>query len=129
MRLRVIIAGSRGTKANPGRELLEIGIEDARSHGVEITEVVCGKGRAGIDKCAREWAAENSLPVKIHAADYDRLRASAGYMRNHALLKNGDALVAISTGTAGTKHLIHFARTKGMPVFVVAVSLVSSLDS
>ena len=127
--MKVIISGSRGIKAKPGRELLELAIEDARSHGVEITEVVCGKGRAGIDKSAREWAAENSVPVSIYAADYEQLRASAGYIRNYDLVKSGDALIALTTGTTGTEHLIHIARSKGMPVFVIAVSFVSSLDA
>lgn len=127
--LKVIIAGSRGIPAQTGRELLRIGIEDVRSHGIEITEIVCGKSRAGIDKNAREWAAENSLPVKIYGADYDTNRASGGYMRDYDLTENGDALIAISTGTAGTEHLIHVARAKGMPVFVISVSYPSTPDA
>jgi hypothetical protein len=124
--LKVIIAGSRGIKAEPGRELLEMGIGDARSHGIEITGIVCGKARAGIDKCAREWAAENSLPVTTFGADYDTNRAFGGYMRNHELVESGDALIVIATGTAGTEHLIHVARAKGMPVFVISVSHINS---
>jgi hypothetical protein len=125
--LKVIIAGSRGIKAAPGRELLEMGIEDARSHGVEITEILCGNGRAGMDKCAREWAAENSVPVTTFGADYDENRAFGGYMRNHEWVASGDALIAISTGTVGTEHLIHVAREKGMPVFAISVTRVPAL--
>ena len=121
--MRVIIAGSRGIKAKPGRELLELAIEDARSHGVEITEVVCGKGRAGIDKCAREWGTENALPVTTFGADYDTNRAFGGYMRNQELVESGDALIVITTGTTGTEHLIHTARAKGLPVFVIDVEM------
>lgn len=121
--MRVIIAGSRGIKAEPLRELLELGIGDARSHGIEITEIVCGKGRAGMDKCAREWAAKNSLPVTTFGADYDTNRAFGGYMRNQELVESGDALIVITTGTTGTEHLIHTARAKGLPVFVIDVEM------
>ncbi len=125
--MKVIIAGSRGIKAQPGRELLEMCIEDARSHGIEITEIVCGNGRAGMDKCAREWAAENTVPVTTFGADYDTNRAFGGYMRNHELVESGDALIVITTGTAGTEHLIHAARAKGMPVFVISVTRVPTV--
>lgn len=119
--MKVIMAGSRGIGAETGRDLLRLGIEDARSHGIEITEVVCGLARAGIDKCAREWAAENGLPVRTFGADYDKNRGFGGYMRDYDLVENGDALIAITTGTRGTEHLIHAARSKGIPVFVIAV--------
>jgi hypothetical protein len=125
--LKVIFAGSPDIKAKPGRELLEIGIGDAHSHGIEITEVLCGQSRKGIDKCAREWAKENSVPVVDSGADYDAHRAFGGYMRNHEWVESGDALIAVSTGTAGTEHLIHVARAKGMPVFAISVTRVPAL--
>ncbi len=127
--LKVIIAGSRGIKAKPGRELLEMAVDDARKHGISVTEVVCGNGRAGMDKCAREWAADNLLPVTTFGADYDTNRAFAGYMRNDELVKRGDALIVITTGTTGTEHLIHTARSKGMPVFEIAVTHVHAGQS
>lgn len=120
--MKVIFAGSPDIKAEPGRDLLRMGIEDARSHGIEITEVLCGQSRKGIDKCAREWAAENSLPLVGYGADYDAHRAFGGYMRNCELVENGDALIAISTGTAGTEHLISIALAQGMPVFAISVT-------
>lgn len=122
--MKVIIAGSRGIKTKTGRELISLGIEAARSQGIEITEIVCGNARAGIDKCAREWAAENELPVTTFGADYDTNRAFGGYMRNHELVESGDALIVITTGTRGTEHLIHVARAKGMPIFVISVTRV-----
>ena len=123
--MKVIIAGSRGFKPEQCRELLRMGIKDAVSHGIGITEVVCGKARGGMDRYAREWAAENSVPVNSFGADYDALRAFAGYSRNDDLVKHGEALIAVTNGTAGTEHLIHVARQSGMPVFVIAVSYVN----
>lgn len=127
--MKVIFAGSPDIKAEPGRELLEVGIQDARSHGIEVTEVLCGQSRKGIDKAAREWAKENSVPVVDYGADYDTNRAFGGYMRNHELVESGDALIVVTTGTAGTEHLIHVARAKGMPVFAISVTRVPSVPS
>jgi hypothetical protein len=126
--LKVIIAGSRSIKAEPGRALLRMGIEDALLNGIEITEVVCGNSRNGMDKCAREWAKENSLPVMNCGADYDTNRAFGGYMRNCELVENGDALIAVTAGTAGTEHLIRTARAKGLPVFVISVTYKCASD-
>lgn len=95
-------------------------IEAARLQGIEFTEIVCGMGRAGVDKCVREWAAENSVPVTIFGADYGTNRAFGGYMRNHELVEIGDALIVITFGTVGTAHLIHVAHAKGIPVFVTS---------
>ena len=125
--MKVIIAGSRGIKAEPGRELLRMGIEDARSKGIEITEVVCGNARNGMDKCAREWAAKNSVPVARYGADYDA-QPSAGYGRNYEMVEYADALIAFSTGTAGTEHLIQAACEKGLPVILINVHRVASLE-
>jgi hypothetical protein len=123
--MKVIIAGSRGFRPEQCRELLRMGIADARSHGMEITEVVCGRSRGGMDRYAREWAAENSVAVSSFGADYDTHRAFGGFLRNHNLVKHGEALIAITNGTAGTEHLIHVARQSGMPVFVIAVNNVN----
>lgn len=104
-----------------------MGIEDARSHGIEITEVLCGQSRKGIDKAAREWAKEHAVPVTDSGADYDTHRAFGGYMRNHEWVESGDALIAVSTGTAGPEHLIDVARAKGIPVFLISVTRVPAL--
>ena len=127
--MKVIIAGSRGFRPEQCRELLRMDIKNAVSNGIGITEVVCGKSRGGMDKYAREWAAENSVPVSSFGANYDALRAFAGYSRNDDLVKHGEALIAVTNGTAGTEHLIHVARQSGMPVFVIAVSYVNEVPS
>ena len=93
----------------------------ARTHGIEISEVVCGEARAGMDKCAREWAAENHLPVKTFGTDYDSNRASAGYMRNEDFVHYGEALIAVTNGTRGVENLIHLARAHGIPAIVLSM--------
>ena len=99
-----------------------MGIEAARSRGIEATEIVCGKSSAGVDKCAREWAAENSLPVTTFGADYDGNRGYGGYARNEELVKCGDALIVITTRTTGTAHLIAVAIERHLPVFLITVT-------
>ncbi len=99
-----------------------MGIEAARSRGIEATEIVCGKSSAGVDKCAREWAAENSLPVTTFGADYDGNRGYGGYARNEELVKCGGALIVITTRTTGTAHLIDVAIERHLPVFLITVT-------
>jgi hypothetical protein len=123
-RLKVIIAGSRGIVPERGRKLLRMGIEIARIYGIEITEVVCGQARAGMDKYTREWADENHLPVQCFGADYDTNRAMGGFIRNEELTQYGDALIAITNGTTGIAHLIHSAQVKRIPVVVISVPYV-----
>lgn len=123
-RLKVIIAGSKGIKSERGPKLLEMGIEIARMHGIEITELVCGQARGGMDKWTREWAEENQLPVKTFAADYNENRAMGGYMRNLKFIDYGEALIAINNGTTGISHLIETADRKRIPVVLIDVPYV-----
>jgi precorrin-6x reductase len=44
------------------------------------------------------------------------------------LVENGDALIAVTAGTAGTEHLIRTARAKGLPVFVISVTYKRASD-
>lgn len=120
--MKVIIAGSRGIEAELGHELLHVGIEAARSRGIEATEIVCGKSNAGVDKCAREWAAENSLPVRTFGADYDGNRGYGGFARNEELVKHGDAIIVISLRTTGTAHLIAAAIARQLPIVLITVT-------
>ena len=120
--MKVIVAGSRGIKAASAREWLSMGIKAARARGIEATEIVCGKSSAGVDKCAREWAAENALPVTSFDADYEGNRGFGGYARNEELVKCGDALIVITTRTTGTAHLIAVAIKRRLPIFLITVT-------
>ena len=52
-------------------------------------------------KCTSECDDENCVPVKSLGADYNTNRAMAGYIRNEELTNYGEALIAVSTSTAG----------------------------
>lgn len=118
--MKVIIAGSRTIPPDIGYELVETAMRVARLRGWEITEVVYGTAR-GIDTCGRLWADRNSIPWKGFPADWDKGRG-AGFARNIEMAKYAEALVAITIGTPGTRHMIQTARVRNLPMIVIALS-------
>lgn len=112
--MKTIIAGSR-TLYDPA--LVERAVQES---GFDITVVVCGMAR-GIDTMGREWADCHGIPVKKFPADWDRYGKRAGYLRNEQMAEYADALIAITTGSPGTKHMIDIARRKGLAVYVLHV--------
>jgi RES domain-containing protein len=109
--MRVIIAGSR--TITDMREV-EAAI---RESWFDITEVVCGDAR-GVDSLGMEWAWRDSIPVKHFPADWNRFGKSAGYKRNVQMAEYAEALIAVTTGSRGTQHMIDIATARGLKVFV-----------
>ena len=84
----------------------------------EISEVVSGKAR-GVDTMGEQWAKENNVPIKEFPADWKKWGKSAGHIRNREMGDYADALVAVWDGSSrGTKHMIDYAKDKGLKVFV-----------
>jgi hypothetical protein len=119
--VKVIIAGTRTIPEHIGDELVEMATRMARLRGWEITEVVWGKAR-GIDNCGQRWAERNGIPWKPFAADWDSYPRVAGFMRNGQMADYGEALIAITTGSGGTRDMIQKARARQMPMIVIAIS-------
>jgi hypothetical protein len=108
--VRVIIAGSRGID-DPAR--LNRGIIAAQ---FDITRVVSGCA-AGVDKMGEAWAKlqDPVVPVDPFPADWDKLGKRAGMVRNCAMAKNADALIALWDGHSnGTRHMIQEAVGAGL---------------
>lgn len=83
-----------------------------------VTEVVSG-GAAGADALGQQWAAARGIPVKLFAPEWELYRRKAGAMRNWAMAKYAEALVAIWDGhSPGTKHMIDFARREKLRVYI-----------
>lgn len=118
--MRVIITGSPGFLREECRNLLSTGIDIARHRGIEITEVICSEDRCGTEKHIHEWAREKGLFVRTFFADFGRNRAMASHMRNQEMIGYGEALIAITTGSTGTEHLIQMAQHERMPVMVIS---------
>ena len=118
--MKVIIAGSRSIPPHIGDELVRMATRIAALRGWEITEVVCGEAR-GIDLCGRRWAERHCIAVKSLPADWSRGRA-AGFLRNGEMAGYGDALIAITNGSPGTRDMIQKAKARKMPMVIIAIS-------
>jgi hypothetical protein len=123
--VKVIIAGSRTIGRHErdyafADELVRMGIRIARLRGLYVAEVVCGEAD-GIDKAGKRWAIKNGVPVKSFEADWGQFGKKAGYLRNEQMGEYGEGLIAITTGSQGTRNMIQIARGKNMPVIVIEI--------
>lgn len=109
--MKVIIAG---TRTITDYSLVETVIKES---GFDINEVVCGEAR-GVDILGKSWAIANNIPVKSFPADWNKFGKSAGYKRNVQMADYSDGLIAITTGSPGTTHMINIANKRGLKVFV-----------
>ena len=68
----------------------------------------------------KRYANEQGIPVESYPADWNRHGRSAGYIRNHEMLENADALIAFWDGRSkGTKNMIDIAMRAGKAVRIV----------
>ena len=108
--MKVAVIGSRNLRVdNLGKYLPE-----------ETTELVSG-GAVGIDKCAKEYALKNNIPIKEFLPDYDSFGKRAPLIRNIEIIKYADMVLAFWDGTSrGTKFVIDNCKSRGKPykVFV-----------
>jgi hypothetical protein len=142
--MKTIIAGSR--------RLSNVAYLDAALQTCpfvsQITSVVCG-GATGIDALGDRWAALSNLPVWYFLItsngryDYERLRRlkvdrsnativsdwyvngnAAGPIRNEAMAKFADALIAVPLKGArkGTDSMIRLAERHGLTIHVHEVT-------
>lgn len=104
--MRVIIAGSRDI--TDYQELLDAVVDS----GFEITTVISG-GARGVDRMGEIFAKNNSTPLEIYPADWNKYGKSAGHRRNADMANVADALIALWDGTSrGTKSMIEIANKK-----------------
>jgi hypothetical protein len=118
--MKLIIAGSRSIPPQLGKDLVLAAVFAAKALGWEIGEVVCGEAR-GIDRCGWLWAEHQGIPIKSFPADWGQHGKKAGYMRNEDMAAYADALIAITNGSPGTRHMIEIARRRKMPVIVIEI--------
>lgn len=109
--MKTIIAGSRTIT---DYRLVEDAVKES---GFEITTVISGAAR-GVDWLGEKWALERDIPVEFFPADWNKYGKKAGYLRNEQMARVGEALVAITTGSPGTAHMIKLATENGLKVYV-----------
>ena len=125
---RVIIAGSRSFNDYEllREQCLSILQEKMRTHRVVI---VSGHAR-GADSLGERFAKEFSLPFELHPAKWRLLGKAAGMVRNAEMAKCSDALIAFWEGESrGTRHMISFARKRGLEVSVINTTLKNWIDN
>ena len=112
---KVIVAG---TRTFDNYELLKSKLDFFLKNKTDI-EIVSGAAR-GADQLGERYAAERGLSLKRFPADWDRYGKSAGYRRNVQMAEYADAAIVFWDGvSSGSKHMIDFAKRKGLQVRVV----------
>jgi hypothetical protein len=118
----VCVCGSRGITRKP----LVFGAIDAfweehqDAKPLPIHKVLHGACPNSPDILAQEWAWANQVEEKAFPADWT-LGTRAGPIRNQAMIREAEALIAIWDGKSrGTDDAIRRARAAGIPVVVVS---------
>ena len=112
--MRTIIAGSRNI-TNYG--VVASAMAQVLKEGMVVSKVLCG-GASGVDSNGAVWADRAGVVVEYHPADWSKGKG-AGMLRNCAMAKAADALVAIWDGKSrGTGHMINEATRRGLRVWV-----------
>lgn len=107
------MAGSRGIAK---RRIVSRALKRAP---FEITEVVSGACKKGVDQLGEGWAKRKGIPVKRFPADWNQYGRRAGPLRNREMARYADALIAIWDGKSrGTRSMIDEALREGLEVYV-----------
>ena len=114
--MRVIIAGSRRIQQRRY-------VDEAMAHAwFEVSQVISGAA-PGVDRIGETWARSRRIPVVQVFAEWGRMGARAGLVRNLDMSRMADALVAVWDGhSTGTRHMICTMLELQKPVaaFIVA---------
>ena len=117
----MIIAGSRSFNDYGllREHCLSILHDKMKTHRVII---VSGHAR-GADSLGEKFANEFCLPFELHPAKWRLLGKAAGMVRNAEMAKCSDELIAFWDGESrGTRHMINFARKRGLDISVFNTS-------
>lgn len=125
---RVIIAGSRSFN---DYGLLREHCPSILQEKMKTHRVIIVSGHAcGADSLWERFANEFSLPFELHPAKWRLLGKAAGMVRNAEMAKCSDELIAFWDGESrGTRHMINFARKRGLEVSVIDTTLKNWIDN
>jgi hypothetical protein len=79
----------------------------------EDIEYVVSGGAKGVDSMAERWAKDNSLPMKIYEANWNKYGKSAGPIRNTLIVEDCSHVVAFPGAGTGTRDTIRKAELDG----------------
>lgn len=81
-----------------------------------ISEIISG-GAEGVDRIAKAYAQEHSIPCTEFLPDYARYRRGAPLRRNRQIAEACDMLIAFWDGKSkGTAYTVRLCREMGKPV-------------
>jgi len=112
---KTIIAGSRDITD------YSLVLKAIKKSGFNITEVVSGKAK-GVDTLGEQYAKEHNIKIKEFPADWKNLKNAAGPIRNKQMGDYADSLIAVTNGSKGTQHMIDYATSRGLRVFVYKIN-------
>ncbi len=85
--------------------------------GCPITLIIQG-GAPGADRLARKWAMVRGVDIRTFSADWDKLGAAAGPVRNQKMLVEGRPdLVVAFPGGKGTADMVRRSERAGISAF------------
>lgn len=117
----VAFSGSRHLWNADNVELVNKLVEQFK---LPVTKVICGHGQ-GFDQSVLIWAFQKNIPYKPFPADWKKDGKKAGPIRNKAMIKEAEALIAVPFAEGkGTRGTIKLAEEKGIPVFIHEVKRV-----
>jgi hypothetical protein len=115
---KLIVAGGRDFDNQDLLIRVLNGLADVEYADQEIS-IVTGMAR-GADRIAYEFAQHHQIHYYPFPADWDRYGKRAGFVRNEAMAKFSDGLLAFWDGQSrGTGHMVNTMRGLGKPVHVV----------
>ena len=107
--MKVAIIGSRGLKIDNIKDFLPSG----------VSEIVSG-GAKGIDKCAKNYAIENSITYVEFLPQYNVYGRFAPLKRNIEIIEYSDLVIAFWDGKSkGTDFVIKECKKKSREVKIV----------
>lgn len=119
--MKVIIAGSRTLGHGSPQDNLTIMRQVIQESGFHVSTVLSG-GAQGIDILGECWALENNIPIQRFNPNWRSYGKAAGPIRNRAMARAGEALIAIWNGTSkGTANMIQEAKKEKIPVYEYVV--------
>lgn len=114
---RLIIAGGRNFNDYDYMQRCCMAVIDKLSKDYDII-VVSGHAQ-GADMLGERFANEQDLILEVYPADWKAHYRSAGFRRNEQMGDISDCLIAFWDGRShGTRHMIEYAKSKGLDVTV-----------
>ena len=83
-------------------------------------ECIVSGGAKGADSLGERYAKERDIQTIILKPDWNKYGRSAGFIRNHDIIKTCTHVIAFWDGQSkGTKHSIDLAKQLGKPCWIV----------